>query len=100
MKIVISEIGERCDYGNDEAYIADYHSGGRAAVSCAPSEAEIRAAVQSEIAKIEIPPGPMGPCGPQGERGEQSIPGVGGDDGFSQEWWHSALGTERGPSVL
>ena len=44
-------------------------------LSCAPSDSEIRAMVQAEIAKIEIPAGEPGQIGPQGERGDTGAHG-------------------------
>ena len=37
-----------------------------AVVGCSPSAEEIRRVVQSEVAKLELPPGPQGEQGPQG----------------------------------
>ena len=67
-----------------------------AILGCAPSEAELRDMVRSEIDKIEVPAGepgppgptgatgpvgPQGPVGPAGERGLKGEQGVSGDQG-------------------
>ena len=52
-----------------------------AAVSCAPTEAEIRELVRAEVAKIEIPTGEQGPPGLTGPRGYPGEPGPQGPKG-------------------
>ena len=52
--------------------------------ACGPSEAEIRNIVQTELEKMELPPGPRGPAGPQGlpgPMGPVGSPGPRGEPG-------------------
>ena len=87
-------------------------------LGCAPSDAEIREMVRSEVAKIEVPAGeqgspgrigpagPQGPVGPAGERGPkgdqgqtgaQGVPGVQGPQGPRGEAGSSGEIGPQGP---
>lgn len=82
-----------------------------AALACGPSDGEIRRMVQTEtaqlatqlgetvrdeVAKLELPQGPVGPQGPQGERGTQGPQGERGLQGPQGEQGAQGSQGERG----